>query len=275
MTPTTGPTVYEALRGAIAAVGGVDKDGFNTNQSFAFRSIEGTVAATRQALLDHQISLIPSFSFINSSDWDRGEGKSPLHRSELIGTFRVIGPSGDEFQFDTIGEAVDTEGRASNKAMSASTKNALLRLLQIGSGEDGDAHDAYPSAPAQPRQQQQARPAAQPNQSSVESKVAQAAARTQPAQQQQQQGGAPISQGQSRNLYRLFKGLETSDGWDRDRYKAEIELVTGDTGGDDRKLSAAQASDLIKSMKQHAGEEDDSRQGPPPEQSYGYSDEQF
>src|ERR1035437_1408017 len=98
MTPTTGPTVYEALRGAIAAVGGVDKDGFNTNQSFAFRSIEGTVAATRQALLDHQISLIPSFSFINSSDWDRGEGKSPLHRSELIGTFRVIGPSGDEFR---------------------------------------------------------------------------------------------------------------------------------------------------------------------------------
>src|ERR1035437_3293138 len=152
MTPTTGPTVYEALRGAIAAVGGVDKDGFNTNQSLAFRSIEGTVAATRPALLGHQISLIPSFSFINSSDWDRGEGKSPLHRSELIGTFRVIGPSGDEFQFDTIGEAVDTEGRASNKAMSASTKNALLRLLQIGSGEDGDAHDAYPSAPAQPRQ---------------------------------------------------------------------------------------------------------------------------
>src|ERR1035437_3293140 len=83
------------------------------------------------------------------------------------------------------------------------------------------------------------------------------------------------SQGQSRNLYRLFKGLETSDGWDRDRYRQEIELVTGDTGGDDRKLSAAQASDLIKSMKQHAGEEDDSRQGPPPEQSYGYSDEQF
>lgn len=271
------PTVYEALRGAIAAVGGVDKDGFNEHQSFAFRSIEGTVAATRQALLDHQISLIPSFSLIKSSDWDRGEGKSPSHRTELAGTFRVVGPSGDEFSFDTIGEAVDTEGRSANKAMSAATKNALLRLLQIGSGEDGDAQDqhqpTYQAPPAQPRQASQTSTSTVAP-TSVESRVAQAAARTQPAQQQQG-GGGLLSKGQSGNLYRLFKKLESDQEWDRDRYKQEIELVTGDTGGDDRKLSPAQASDLIKSLKQHAGEEDEQRQAPPPQTSYGHSTEEF
>jgi hypothetical protein len=272
MTATTGPTVYEALRGAVAAVGNVDKDGLNTHQNFAFRSIEGTVAATRQALLDHQISLIPSFSPLASSDWDRGEGKAPMHRTELLGTFRVVGPSHDEFSFDTIGEAVDYEGRTANKAMSAATKNALLRLLQIGSGDDSDTSAQHPAnAPAQ------SRPASQTTTStvtpsSVEGKVAQAAARTQPAPQQ---GGASISQGQSKNLYRLYKKLEQSDGWDRDRYKQEIELVTGETNGDDRSLTAAMASDLIKSMKGHAGEEDEMRAAPDQPGGFGQSDEPF
>ena len=160
--PPPSPSVYEALRGAVAAVGGVDKDGFNKHQSFAFRSIEGTVDATRQALLDHQISLIPSFAMLNSSDWDRGEGKAPMHRTELIGTFRVIGPCHDEFSFDTIGESVDYEGRTANKAMSAATKNALLRLLQIGVGEDSDASAQHPSQPTQPQPQPQPQPQLQP-----------------------------------------------------------------------------------------------------------------
>src|ERR1035437_9663470 len=119
MPTATAPTVtvYEALRGAVAALSDVEKDGYNKNQSFAFRSIEGTTAATRLALLENHISLIPSFTSIEQSDWDRGEGKAPMHRSILDCLFKVVGPAGDAFEFHTIGEAVDYEGRSSNKSM--------------------------------------------------------------------------------------------------------------------------------------------------------------
>ena len=132
MTDTETPVnVYEALNRAIDSLGFVAPDGLNTNQGFSFRSIDGVVGAIRPVLIEHGLTIIPSFQSLEQIDYAKPDAKVH-HRSVLQATFRVIGPDGSEFEFTTVGEAMDTEGRASNKAMSAATKNAYIRLFQIG-----------------------------------------------------------------------------------------------------------------------------------------------
>ena len=279
MTDTL-PNVHDALLGAIAALGYVGADGRNANQGFAFRSIDGVVGATRPVLNAAGISLIPSFKSLEQIDYTRSDGKIS-HRAILEGTFTVRGPAGDSFEFTTIGEAMDTEGRASNKAMSAATKNALIRLFQIGAGDDSDrADDAYhPPAPpqnarSQPQQQAQA-PA------TVGDRIQAAAPRPQapPPVQQGQDSGELLSGPQGKNLYRLWKHQL---GWTKEQWLQQIEIETGVRLTDDRQLTKTQASNLIRSLKILAGEPVDQLPAPaqsdpgPSEDSYfDYGDEPF
>lgn len=252
------PTVYEALNDAIASLGYVRPDGTNTNQGFAFRSIDGVVGAVRPILTNHALTIIPSFESLEQTDYPKADGRVS-HRSVLLGTFTVVGPTGDNFKFTTVGEAMDTEGRASNKAMSAATKNAYLRLFQIGAGsDDGDGADAIPhTAPARATA-----PAAPSN---LGDRVANAAGAA-PAQAAPAQGGGDsgelLSVGQGKNLYRLWKHVLA---WDKDRFLQEVEIVTGSYVADDRQLTKRQASDLIRALKIRAGEPVDD--GPPPAQA--------
>ena len=255
----TAPTVYESLNDAIAMLGYVAPDGTNTNQGFSFRSIDGVVGAVRTVLVNHGLTIIPSFESLEQIDYRKDDGRIS-HRAILLGTFTVVGPSGDTFSFTTIGEAMDTEGRASNKAMSAATKNAYLRLFQIGAGsDDGDGTDAVPhAAPAR---------TAPPAPSSLGDRIATAAGAA-PAQAPvaKAQGGTDsgelLSVGQGKNLYRLWKHVLN---WDKDRFLQEVEVVTGTYIADDRQLTKRQASDLIRALKIRAGEPVDD--GPPPAQA--------
>ena len=272
MTDTTLPTVYEALNDAIASVGFVGADGTNQHQGFAFRSIDGVVGAVRAPLNAAGLSLIPSFKSIDQIDYTRADGKI-THRAILEGSFRVVGPAGDSFEFTTIGEAMDTEGRASNKAMSAATKNALIRLLQIGAGDDGDGADTYHApAAAAPRA---AAPQAAP-QAGLAGRVAGAAPA---AQAPRADNGELLSQGQSKNLYRLWKHVL---GWDKETYLQQVELVTGTYVSDDRNITKSQASDLIRALKVLGGEPVDDAPvvpsapaAPSGEGEYVYQDEDF
>ena len=270
MTDTTLPTVYEALNDAIVNLGYVAADGTNANQGFAFRSIDGVVGATRGVMNAAGISLIPSFKSLDQIDYVK-EGGRIAHRAILEGTFRVVGPAGDDFEFTTVGEAMDTEGRASNKAMSAATKNALIRLFQIGAGsDDGDGSDAVAHAPTP-----QAAPRPQAPQAGLAGRVASAA--PQQAQAPRPDTGEKLSDGQSKNLYRLWKHVLH---WDKETYLQQVELVTGTYVSDDRSLTKSQASDLIRSLKILGGEPVDDapfvpQQQAPPVDDYEFGEEPF
>ena len=261
------PTVYEALTRAIDSLGFVAPDGLNTNQGFSFRSIDGVVGAVRPVLIQHNLTIIPSFESLEQIDYPKSDGRV-YHRSVLLGTFTVIGPDGSNFAFTTVGEAMDTEGRASNKAMSAATKNAYIRLFQIGSGsDDGDGSDTVPA---------QAPRAASAPASDLAGRVAAAGGAV--AAQGGPDSGELLTEGQGKNLYRLWKYALS---WDRDRFLQEVELVTGAKVTDDRKLTKKQASDMIRALKIRAGEPVDDTPAtapstePAPDDSYFDDSEPF
>ena len=267
MTDTT-PNVYQALNNAIDSLGFVAPDGLNTNQGFSFRSIDGVVGAVRPHLIQHGLTIIPSFTSLEHHDYPKDGGRV-AHRAILQGEFTVIGPDGSNFSFTTIGEAMDTEGRASNKAMSAATKNAYIRLFQIGSGsDDGDSADAVPAAAP-------ARATSAPANNDLGSRVAAAAGAAPAPASGAPDTGEKLTDGQSKNLYRLWKYALS---WDKERYLQEIEIVLGVAITDDRKLTKNQASELIRALKVRAGEPvDEPRQQsapPPPDDEY-FGDEDF
>ena len=265
-------TVHEAISRVINDVGGVARDGYNDHQKFAFRSIEGTVNAVRPALLEHGLTVVPSYKSIAHTDYTRDDGKV-VHRAVLEGTFQVTGPGGDDVFVTTIGEATDMEGRASNKAQSAALKYALLQLFFIGSGEDGDAADHAPQTRAPSAQVRAPQPPPGRVAASPAAAVAARAAQAPPAGRPDT--GEKISQGQKSNCWRLFKKLESEAGWSLDDYKDQIEAISGVR--DDRELTKDQASDLIRTLKDFAGEEDSPppSRAPEPEYTGAYDDTEF
>ena len=268
MTAAEPITVHEAINRVIEDVGNVERDGFNTNQNFGFRSIEGTVNAVRPALLQHGLTIVPSYRSIGNTDYERADGRV-VHRSIVEGSYLITGPQGDDTTAVTIGEATDMEGRATNKAQSAAFKYMLLQTFKIGSGEDGDATDHAPQTRAP---SQQTRPASPPPGRVAPSPAAAVAARA--AQAPPASGGGdsrgPISPGQKSNCWRLFKKLEGEAGWTLDDYKNQIELVSGVR--DDRQITFEQASELIGVLKDFAGEEDTPPPAQAPEPEYEYSE---
>ena len=247
-------TVHEAINRVVQDVGGVGRDGYNEHQKFSFRSIEGTVNAIRPSLLQHGLTIIPVYKSLDHTDYTRDDGKV-VHRAVLEGNFQITGPGGDETFVTTIGEATDMEGRATNKAMSAAFKYALLQTFQIGSGEDGDATDHAPqvrnSAPAPRPQANAARPTPA---SSPADRVAARASQPTADRSQVQDTGEAVNDPQKKNLWRLFKKMESEQGWAINDYKDQVEVVSGFR--DDRQLTKQQASELITTMKNFAGEED-------------------
>ena len=275
-------TVFEAINRVVTDVGNVGRDGYNEHQRFSFRSLEGTVNAVRDSLIQHGITIVPSYRSVEQTDLPAAPDRPVQHRSIVEGEFLITGPDGSDVTVTTIGEAMDTQGRATNKAMSAAFKYALLQTFKIASGDDGDATDTGHANFATPQPVvNQVRGAQGPPRISAppQSPAAQVAARAaQAAPPGRQDAGELLSQGQKSNCWRLFKKLEEQAGWTLNDYKDQIELVSGVR--DDRQITKDQASTLIRTLKDFAGEEDTpaptyAGAAAPPAEDYAYGEEPF
>ena len=112
------------------------KDGFNDHQKYKFRGVDGAIGALAQPLRDHGVFMTPEV--LDSETEVRGK----MNAIRMRVAFHFYGPAGDKVTAITMGEASDTADKASNKAMSAALKYALIHTFMIpvdaGSLDDGD-----------------------------------------------------------------------------------------------------------------------------------------
>lgn len=132
------PTAIQALAAVMRDVEAVGKDQYNQGQKFKFRGIDDLMNAVAGPLRKHGVIVVPTVT-------DRvSEVRGKMTAVWLTVTFRFYGPAGDYVEAVTMGEAADSFDKATNKAMSAALKYALLQVLMIpvdGSFiEDGDRH---------------------------------------------------------------------------------------------------------------------------------------
>lgn len=130
------PSVYELMARVMRDVRNVGKDGYNKSQNYSFRGVDDAIGALAQPLRDHGVFMTPEVLDFQT------EVRGKMNAVRMRVAFHFYGPAGDRVTTTTLGEASDVADKASNKAMSAALKYALVHTFMIPvdskSLDDGD-----------------------------------------------------------------------------------------------------------------------------------------
>ncbi|MFE9812377.1 ERF family protein [Streptomyces sp. NPDC005548] len=151
-------SIYQLMALVMNDVRDVGKNGFNEHQKYKFRGVDDFIGALAQPLRKYGVFMMTEILDFQVSV--RGK----MNATHMRVAFHFYGPAGDKVTATTLGEASDTADKASNKAMSAALKYALMQTFMIpvdgGSLDDGDRdHPVGQSSPADSYAQRLRKPA--------------------------------------------------------------------------------------------------------------------
>lgn len=146
MEPQTTPHVYRAITLVRAALAkeGIAKSRENKDQKFHFRGIDDVYNTVSRLLAEYQLCIMPSFSE-RAVDVRTTKSGSSMFNVTVRGAFAFVSSvDGSSHTVVTYGEAQDTADKATNKAMSAAMKYALMETFTIPTEGDNDADGSSP-----------------------------------------------------------------------------------------------------------------------------------
>ena len=153
--------IYTAINAAMKDIGYIGKDRKNQQQGFMFRGIEQVMNTLKPVLEDHGIFIVPEVLDTQREERTTQKGGTLLYTMHKI-KFHFTATDGSEVCAITVGEAMDSADKSSNKAMSVAFKYACFQMFCIPTEEmakdDSDAYSPEESTKAQPQQRQQAAP---------------------------------------------------------------------------------------------------------------------
>jgi hypothetical protein len=163
-TETKAPAIYAALAKVMAEVGAIGKTRKNESQKYQFRGIDDVVAHVQDVMAQQGVICVPRVVERERELLDsKSGGKMASVRLLVEHTFYAL--DGSHVVCTTLGEAMDSGDKASNKAMSAALKYALTETLLIPTYEvDRDTEEQSPQIAAPPRPPQVSPPRAPPAQ---------------------------------------------------------------------------------------------------------------
>lgn len=164
---TDTPKVYQAIGTAMAEIAkdGIGKGRKNQQQGYAFRGVDEVMNALAPVLIKSKLAILPKFSNRTATERPTRNGGVSTYVT-ITGEFSFVSTEdGSAHVVTTIGEAMDTADKATNKAMSAAFKYAAFQAFCIpleGMGEDADAHtnEKLSSADDKPNNTKASRPSA-------------------------------------------------------------------------------------------------------------------
>lgn len=174
--------IYAALARVMAKVGVVGKTRKNPQQGYQFRGIDDVIAHCQEVMAEEVVVCVP---FVQSAERETVATKSggTMASVRLTVDHTFFAKDGSSVICRTVGEAMDSGDKASNKAMSAALKYALTETLLIPTYEaDRDTEEHSPElAPKSTATQPKPRAAVVDARPAVAAaKAAVAATRTQP-----------------------------------------------------------------------------------------------
>lgn len=148
-TENTHPSVIEALVMVMRDVTHVGKEGFNEQQRYRFRGIDGVMNAVGPALRKAGVVVIPILDTAEHRDVQTSTGKSSRETTVTV-TYRFHGPHGDYIDTRVPGESMDFGDKGTPKAMSVAFRTALLQVLCLPTDEPDSDDQTYERAPTTP-----------------------------------------------------------------------------------------------------------------------------
>lgn len=153
--------IYEAMPRVAASIGAVSKNRKNVQQGYAFRGVDDFMNAAHPALIEHGVTVLPEVidRWMEVRDRSGQGGKQGVTVHTVITVrYTFFAADGSSVSAVTVGEAADTADKASNKALSAAYKYALMQTFCIPLEDMVDGDSETPDMGA--RQSALVRPAA-------------------------------------------------------------------------------------------------------------------
>lgn len=144
--------IFGALAKVMSQVGAVTKARRNESQKYQFRSIDDVVAHVQQVMAEYGVICIPRVIERERELLDSKSG-GKMASVRLLVEHTFFAKDGSSVVCTTLGEAMDSGDKASNKAMSAALKYCLTEALLIPTYEvDRDTEEQSPelAKPATP-----------------------------------------------------------------------------------------------------------------------------
>lgn len=143
--------IFGALAKVMAEVGVVGKAKKNQQQGYQFRGIDDVVAHVQQVMAAQGVIVVPRVVGRERETVSTKSGGT-MASVRLVVDHVFYAQDGSNVTCTTLGEAMDSGDKASNKAMSAALKYALTQTLLIPTYEaDRDTEEATPVMVASPQ----------------------------------------------------------------------------------------------------------------------------
>ena len=121
---------------------GISKDGTNQKQGYKFRGIDQVYGALSPLLAKHKLCVLPRVIERTVTEQQSQSGNVLFYTPHKVEFDFVSAEDGTKHTVCTVGEAMDSGDKSSNKAMSASYKYACFQAFCIPTEGDNDA-DAH------------------------------------------------------------------------------------------------------------------------------------
>jgi hypothetical protein len=146
--------VYECIAAVSADLTkeGIGKDRQNKSQGYNFRGIDDCYNALAPLLAKHHLVVLPRVVSVTREERQSSKGGALYFVFVEVEFDFVSAKDGSKATARTVGEAMDSADKASNKAQSAAYKYAAFQVFCIPTEGDNDAdashHEAAPRAKA-------------------------------------------------------------------------------------------------------------------------------
>lgn len=133
--------VYEKIAAITAEMSkvGIAKDSKNQQQNYKFRGIDAVYGALSPLLAKHGLCILPRVVGRTVTDQQSKSGGVLFYTALTVEFDFVAAEDGSKHTVCTIGEAMDSGDKSSNKAMSAAYKYACFQAFCIPTEGDNDA----------------------------------------------------------------------------------------------------------------------------------------
>lgn len=153
------PKVYHAIAAVQLAMSkeGIAKGRKNQQQGYAFRGIDDVYAALGPHLAANGLCILPRVTARETVEKQTKAGGTLFYTSLTVEFDFVAVADGSKHTVCTIGEAMDSGDKSSNKAMSAAYKYACFLAFAIPTEGDNDA-DAVTHPPVEAKKPEAYKP---------------------------------------------------------------------------------------------------------------------
>jgi hypothetical protein len=137
--------VYQAINQVTAAMAGegLAKTRKNDQQGYRFRGVDDVYNALARHLADAKLCMLPRVLERSVSERPTKSGGVSTYVVLVVEFDLVSAVDGSKHTIRTMGEAMDTADKATNKAMSAAFKYAAILAFQIPTEGDNDADASH------------------------------------------------------------------------------------------------------------------------------------